>query len=412
MDHPHWRTPLPPKMNKLSHHQAELSLQKPPAPLPRVFLMTNTLQTGGSERQFVTLANTLDRNVFSVSLGCLRRWGPFLPQVENIVEFSPGGNLFKWKSQVTRLRLARYLRKLRVSVAHACDFYSNLMLIPVARLSGVPVVIGSHRQLGDLLTKNQFWAQAMVFRFCDRVVCNSQAATDRLRHAGVPEHKLCVIPNGIPDEVFAKTRPALEKEPGTVTVGMVSRMNDPIKQHAMFVRVAARLTARLPQLRFVLVGDGPLRPGLEALASELQVANRIRFLGDRRDIPAVLASLDISVLPSSSESLSNAILESMAVGLPVVASRTGGNPEIVGHDETGFLFDPGDEIQFAASLERLICEAELRRQFGLKARERALSSFRSSQMRDLYQDLYRKELIAKRRLPEPLEPLQVLANHP
>jgi L-malate glycosyltransferase len=397
-------------MNKLSsHHQADP--QKQPAPLPRVFLMTNTLQTGGSERQFVTLANALDRNVFSISLGCLRRWGPFLPQVENIEEFSPGGNLFKWTSQVARLRLARYLREQKVSVAHANDFYSNLMLIPVARLAGVPVVIGSHRQLGDLLTRNQFWAQTQVFRLCDRVVCNSQAAADRLRHAGVPEHKLRVIHNGIPDEVFATTQPALEKEPGTVTVGMVSRMNDPVKQHAMLIRVVARLSQRLPQLRLVLVGDGPLRPGLETLASELQVANRITFLGDRRDIPAALASLDIAVLPSASESLSNAILESMAAGLPVVASRTGGNPELVGQGETGFLFEPGDEGQFAASLERLTCEPELRRQFGLRARERALSSFRISHMRDLYQDLYRKELIAKRRLPEPLEPLQALANH-
>ena len=389
----------------------ESSQQKPTGKLPRVFLMTNTLETGGSERQFVTLANALDQNAYAVSLGCLRRSGPFLQQVPGIAEFSPGGSLFKWQSQSARLRLVRHLRTLRVAVAHACDFYSNLMLIPVARLAGVPVVIGSHRQIGDLLTRRQFWAQTMTFRLCDRVVCNSQAAADRLLQAGVSEEKLCLIPNGIPDEVFAPSTPALAKEPGSVTVGMISRMNDRIKQHDLFLRVAAKLADRFPQVLFVLVGDGPLRPGLEALSKELQIADRVRFLGDRQDIPAVLASLDISVLPSCSESLSNVILESMATGLPVVASCTGGNPELVQDGETGFLFETGDEVQFRAALEKLICEPELRSLFGSRAREKAAAAYSITQTRNLYQDLYRKELIAKRVLPHTVEPLQALANH-
>ncbi len=387
---------------------AETTRSKQSSELPRVFLMTNTLETGGSERQFVTLANSLDCNVYSIHLGCLRRIGPFLEQVPAIAEFSPGGNLFKWQSQRARLRLARHLRRLGVAVAHAFDFYSNLMLIPAAQLAGVPVVIGSHRQIGDLLTSRQFWAQRMVLRLATRVVCNSRAAADSLRAAGVPEMQLRVIPNGIQDENFAVR--ASTKEPGVITVGMISRMNDRIKQHDLFLRVAAKLAARFPQLVFVLVGDGPLRPEFERLAENLQLAGRVKFLGDRRDISAVLANLDISVLPSASESLSNVILESMAAGLPVVASRAGGNPELIEEGVTGFLCEIGNELEFAGALERLIADRELRLRLGARARHHAAQTYSITNVRKLYQDLYHAELSAKGWvLPNTVESLE--ASH-
>ncbi len=377
-----------------THHRADPGSQTQSAQVPGVFLLTNTLETGGSERQFVNLANALERGKYSVHLGCLKAVGPFLRDVPAITEFSPGGNLFQWHSQRARLRLARHLRRLKVAVAHSFDFYSNLMLIPAARLAGVPVVIGSHRQIGDLLTAKQFWAQKTVFRLCDRVVCNSRAAADRLRQAGVVEAKLSLIPNAIPDEVFAPAFPALARDSETVIVGLISRMNDRVKRHDAFLRVAAKLADRLPQARFVLVGDGPLRPGLEALVTELHIADRVRFLGDRRDIPAVLASLDVSVLPSSSESLSNVILESMAAGLPVVASRSGGNPELVQDGQTGFLFEPGNEGHFANALEKLIREPELRKRLGACARNKA-AAYNLANVRTLYQDLYLGELLRK-----------------
>ncbi len=355
---------------------------------PRVFLMTNTLETGGSERQFVTMANALDGDKFSVSLGCLKPFGPLLSEVEGLHRFAAGGSLFGLQSWWSRLRLSRFLRAHRVAVAHSFDFYSNLMLIPAARHAGVPVILGSHRQLGDLLTFTQFQAQNAVFRMCDRVVCNSRAAAGRLQDRGIAESKLAVIPNGLPRECFAATPPAIPREPGTLRIGMISRMNHAVKQHEMFLRVAARLSPRFPHLRFVLVGDGPLRPALEHLDKTLGLWNYTTFLGDRRDIPAVFASLDISVLPSSSESLSNVIMESMAAGVPVVASDAGGNPELVKHGETGFLFASGEESQFAEALETLIVQPDLRKRLAVSARARAQSEYAIPRVRDRYQNLY------------------------
>ena len=362
---------------------------------PAVFLMTNTLETGGSERQFVTIANALDGSEFSVTLGCLKQIGPFLSQVSGLNEFQAGGSLFGVQSWRSRFALSRLLKKQWIGVAQSFDFYSNLMLIPAARFAGVPVVVGSQRQLGDLLTSRQFHVQNALFRLCDHVVCNSRAAAERLREAGIPKQKLAVIPNGVPDEFFVAVPPALPHEPQLIRIGMVSRMNDPAKRHDLFLRVAARLMPRFPQLRFVLIGDGPLRPHLEDLVRQSGLRDRVVFLGDQRDVRALLAALDISVLPSSSESLSNVILESMAVGVPVVAAEVGGNPELVQNGETGFLFSPGEEGQFVAALETLVIDPELRKRCGARARERALREYTTARARDQYRALYSALLTEK-----------------
>jgi glycosyltransferase involved in cell wall biosynthesis len=362
---------------------------------PAVFLMTNTLETGGTERQFVTMSNALDRGKFTVHLGCLKRRGPFLSEVTGLEEFSPGGRLFGLRSWLARLALSRFLRQKRISVAHSFDFYSNLMLIPAARLARVPVVLGSHRQLGDLLTRNQFRAQNAMFRLCDRIVCNSRSAADRLREAGIAERKLTVIANGLPDELFSGVTPDPARDLQVERIGMISRMNDTVKRHDLFLRAAKPLAERFPQLRFVLVGDGPLRAGLEALADQLGLRNRVDFLGDRRDVPAVLATLDISVLPSASESLSNVILESMAAGVAVVAANVGGNPELVQNGTTGFLFPSGDDEQLCCAIETLVTQPQLRKQFGLCARQKAQAEYAISKIRDCYQELYRGLLSEK-----------------
>jgi glycosyltransferase involved in cell wall biosynthesis len=357
--------------------------------------MANTLETGGTERQFVTISHALRSGEFEVKLGCLRRIGAFAEDLQDIAEFPPAGSLFKLRSQRARLGLARYLRQHGVAVAHAFDFYTNLMLIPAARMARVPVVVGSHRQLGDLLTPMQFRVQKAVFALCNRVVCNSRAAADRLRLSGIPEAKVTVIANGLPEEAFAETAPTQARVRGKVRVGMIARMNDRSKNHATFLRVAAAVSSRCPEAEFVFVGDGPLRAEIEKAAAKLGLSSRAIFLGDRRDIPALLAGLDISVVPSSSESLSNVVLESMAAGVPVIATRVGGNPEIVFDGETGCLVCPDEEAEFAAAVERLVTDAEMRIKIGRQAREYARAHFRVDGICTQYEQLYRSLLTEK-----------------
>jgi glycosyltransferase involved in cell wall biosynthesis len=179
----------------------------------------------------------------------------------NVPEFRLGGSLYGWTSLRARLNLSRHLRQNEVQIAHAFDFYVNLTLIPAARLARAPVVIGSHRQIGDVMTPAQFRAQAVAFRWCDAVLCNSQAAADRLAAAGLRRDKLAVIGNTLSVASFQAVGPALPRRPDTLRVGMVARMNAHYKYHAGFLHIAAEIHQRRPEVEFLLVGDGPSASG-------------------------------------------------------------------------------------------------------------------------------------------------------
>jgi glycosyltransferase involved in cell wall biosynthesis len=356
--------------------------------------MTNTFETGGSERQLAVLAKNLSRERFQLNVGCIRRDGPFAKEFEDAPEFRLGGSLYGWASILARFRLARHLRRNRIQIAHAFDFYTSLTLIPAARLARVPLVIGSFRQLGDLLTPAQFRSQAITFRWCDAVVCNSQAGADRLAADGLSRNKLFVIGNALPDEAFAAAAPALAPRPGVLRVGMVARMNARYKNHSGFLRIAARIHAGFPDAEFVLAGDGPLRGEIEAEAKSLGIGEHVLFLGDRRDVSAVLASMDVAVLTSDSEGLSNVILEAMAAGVPVVAYDVGGNRELV-NSERGAIIPAGDEEEFATSVGRMLDQPALRETLAGNARAFAEEKFSLNRIRCVYEGLYQSLLERK-----------------
>jgi len=356
------------------------------SPTP-VFLMINSLETGGSERQFIALTKSLDPSAFSTHLGCIMEKGFLLEDLGPMPRFGLGGSLYSAKSFRSRFRLARHLRHHRVAIAHAFDFYTNLVLIPVARLAGVPVVIGSQRQIGDLLTPAQSRMQTTIFRWCDVVICNSQAAADRLSEHGVPSGKLAIIRNGLAPSAFTTATPSLPPVPGLLRVGMIARMNHRVKNHAGLLRAATRVVSKFAAVEFVLVGDGPFRAELETTARTLRLGDHVRFLGDRRDIAGILASLDLTVLPSSSESLSNSIIESMAAGVPVVANRVGGNIELLGSDR-GALVATNDDVALASAIESLLRDENLRRRLGQNAKTFAQANLTIDRMRRDHEQLY------------------------
>jgi len=359
--------------------------------LPGVFLMSDSFETGGSERQFAALAKSLDRKAFRVYLGCMQKTGAFLEGLGEVPDFPFGGSLYGVKSWQARARISRHIRQNRVSIAHAFDFYTNLALIPAARWARIPVVIGSQRQLGDLLTPKQFKAQLWAFHLCDVVICNSRAAADVLAGRGLPERKIAVIGNGLPDSAFTRTASVLPNRPTSLRVGMVARMNTRSKNHSGLLRAAALLKDKFPATEYVLAGDGPVRADLEKEAADLGIADRVLFLGDRRDIPAVLSSVDMTVLPSFSESLSNSIIESMALGVPVVALRVGGNPELVSDkpgEERGVLVPSGSDEALAGGLAQLLGDSDLRMRMGANARSFALATFTIDSMRRRHEELY------------------------
>jgi glycosyltransferase involved in cell wall biosynthesis len=176
---------------------------------------------------------------------------------------------------------------------------------------------------------------------------------------------------------------------------MVARMNHRYKNHSGFLRIAAQIHRQLPNAEFILVGDGPLRAELAREAANLGLGSSAIFLGDRQDMPAVLASLDLAVNTSDSESLSNVILEAMAAGLPAVAYNVGGNSELL-NSERGALVPAGDETAFAAAIMPLLTDSALRQQQGRSAQQYAQENFSLARVRQRYIDLYRSLLDKKR----------------
>jgi glycosyltransferase involved in cell wall biosynthesis len=215
----------------------------------------------------------------------------------------------------------------------------------------------------------------------------------------VPAKKARVVLNGIltdcPQRSNAEQRHQARQTLGAaddeLIAGCVGRLVE-LKNHAAALHSIAALSAEFPSLRLVLIGDGPLRPYLGALANQLGIGNRVKFLGERDDARALLPALDAFVMPSLTEGHSIALLEAAAAGCPIVATRVGGTPEIIGHTENGLLVAAGDNTALAASLGALLRDRTLAMQLGNAARAWALRSVSVQAMTDAYDRVYREAL--------------------
>jgi glycosyltransferase involved in cell wall biosynthesis len=211
---------------------------------------------------------------------------------------------------------------------------------------------------------------------------------------GVPSGKVAVIYNGLESSVAKKpfadsnVRNELAFSDKVPLVGMVANFNFEIKGHRYFLQAAKEVSHKTPDTNFLLIGEGPLRPQYEEMARELEVGKKVHFLGKRTDVPAILSQLDISVLSSTSEGFSNVLLESMAVGIPVVATRVGGNPEIVIDGVTGYLIPPADPRAMAEAILHLLDMPNEATEMGAAGRTRVEENFSVESMVRSYERLY------------------------
>ena len=348
-----------------------------------VLKFVSDFRIGGTERQFVLAATALDPARFDVHVGCFRKIGQFLAGIERrnlpVSEY-PIDSLHNARSLRERFRLARYLSRHRVRLVHAYGFYSNLFAVPAARSSRSRIVIASVRDSGDLWTSRQRFVQRVVSRFADHVVVNANAVAEVLAREGYDSRKISVIRNGIDVTRFdaARNDGRIHRElglpPSAPLVTVVSRLSSTggfeFKGVRHFLDAAARVSAGVDEARFVVVGDGISRADLERHADRIGLSRRVLFTGFRLDIPDILAASTVAVLPSLTEGMSNSLLESMAAGLPVVATRVGGSPEAVGEDECGIIVPPGDDAHLASAIARLLRDRALRSRLGRAGRNR------------------------------------------
>ncbi len=364
-------------------------------PRPRILLIGDTLNVGGTEGQFVEVACRLDRSRWDVQVSCLRAVGPLKARVEaaGLRAWSCGRGSFKSPRFLMAVcGLARYLRAHRINLVHSFDFYSNILGVPAARLARVPAVIASQRELDDLRSRLQRRVHRAALRLADYVLANSGAVADRLKRArAIPPGRIVVIPNGVDAIRFSPAPARTRRLPDQVTVGTLANLR-PEKGIEDLVRAMVLVRDRYPEGRLVLWGGGPLAADLERLIGDLGLSGEARLCGPTTGPEAALRELDIFVLPSLSEACSNVLLEAMASGLPVVATRVGGTPALVEDETTGLLVPPRDPAALAKAIIRLLEDPALAERLGARAREVVRSNFSLDRMLSRIETLYEQAL--------------------
>ena len=352
-------------------------------------------QPGGTERQMTELVRRLDAARFSVHVACFHREGAWLSRVldraASVVEFPIHG--FARAETFRQLRsFARWCRRERIAVVQTCDLYANTFGLPGAALARVPVRIGSRRELKADKTLWQIRAQRTAYRFATKVVANSRAAGQALQQEGLSPESIAVIPNGVDLGVYTNRLPSTRIQ-RIVTVANLR----PEKEHETLIASAAALVRSYPYLRFQIVGDGPRKGELQQLAAARGVSQHVEFLGHREDVPSVLASADLFVLPSRTEAFPNSVIEAMASGLPVVAAAVGGLVDLIDHNRTGLLVAPSDSEALTQALRFLIENPTHAGAIGQAARAEIKERYSFDRMVSAFADLYASSL--ERRVP-------------
>jgi glycosyltransferase involved in cell wall biosynthesis len=285
------------------------------------------------------------------------------------------------------LRLARFLRRRRIDVLQVYFPDSTYFGVLTGWLAGVPYLIRTRNNLGYSLTR---WGRRLG-RICNHVVSRTIANCEACRQslladeAPSPE-SVVVLENGVDLSRFL-TLPPVEQRIGPARVGMVGNLR-PIKDPESLLRAAAEVCAALPAVTFHLAGEGELRACLEQQVRALGLDGRFCLPGAISDVPAFLGSLDVAVLCSRSEGMSNAVLEYMAAGRPIVATAVGGNLELIEDGVTGLLVRPGEPHGLATAITRLLENRDLASRLGAAARRRAAARYSREAMVQRFEDFY------------------------
>jgi glycosyltransferase involved in cell wall biosynthesis len=368
----------------------------------------NVFAIGGTELQFLLMAESLDPARFDLHVACLHRHGPLLDRIERLgvpLEEYPIQSLYKPTTFRQQFRLARYLRRNRIRIVHTYNFYPNVFGIPAARLAGVSRIVASVRDTGAYLNPLQARVQSLVCSAADAIVANAEAVRRWLIEQGHAPGKIAVIRNGIDLSRFesVENRGRLHAELGVGAeaplVAVVARLS-PVKGIDDFVRAASVVATRVPEARFVLFGNRMSRgqyrrepeylyaEKMHRLACELGIGSRVFFAGCRTDVTELLPELAVSVLPSHTEGLPNAVLESMAAGVPVVATNVGGVPELITHESTGLLVPPRDPGALASAISRILSDRALAASLAAEAARTVKERFSLGRMVRETEDLY------------------------
>lgn len=364
-------------------------------PVP-IALMVRALDAGGTERQFCEFLNVIDRERFSPHVVCFREglYAEALRRTGIPILVLPMRSFRSVHAMGYAWDLARYLKRHRIQLAHTYDFPLNCFGVPVARLAGTKVVLSSQRSHRNLRTSFYRRALRVTDRLVHGVVVNCESVRQDLLHGGtLSSAQIHLCYNGLDVERYRPAKRVLPPvlEGAGMVIGSVSLLRQE-KGHDVLVEAFAQVAREIPSSRLLMVGSGPKEQVIRRLAASLGVAEKCCFQPTTPDVTPWLRAIDIFVQPSRSEAFSNSLMEAMACGRAVVASRVGGNPELVTDGETGRLFESGSAGDLAGVLRNLAANANLRQRLGDAAARKIRQRFSIQASAHVMEDIYTMSL--------------------
>jgi sugar transferase (PEP-CTERM/EpsH1 system associated) len=341
---------------------------------------------GGMERLLIQFARFADRKRFELAFISLRERGKLASQLEDL----------QWPVQALGkqpglrpglvFRLARRLRRLNPDVVHTHNTAAFLYGTTAALLVGVPRIIHTRHGQRFQASSRETFAFRTLSRLAHRVVSVSEDGRQLTVAEGVRADRACLIRNGVDLAQFSYSGP----RPGgpAMVVARLSAEKDIATLIQAMKHLSCQLDSQRQPLTLSIVGDGALRPQLESLTRSLELGATIRFLGERNEVPALLAEASMFVLPSLTEGISLTLLEAMARGLPVVATDVGGNPEVVEAGRTGLLVSARDPRALAQAMMKIHSDRELGLEMGRCGRQRVEAEFSVQAMVQAYERYY------------------------
>jgi glycosyltransferase involved in cell wall biosynthesis len=371
-------------------------------PKIRILYVTISMELGGAERQLYELATGLDPERFQPHVCCLRAGGPFVDGLVQrgipvtISRFAAANARRRWKPALfcAQVReLSQLMRKMEPAVVHGMLPMACVTAGVAARIAGAPVLVTGRRSLGHYKEGHFFLRQMenLVCRWTDMAVANSEAVkTDALSRERIAASRMRVIYNGvrIPERSSSEGWEELigRRIEGPVVCLPANFFH--YKGHIDFLRAASIVLKQIPNVTFLLVGDGRLRPEIERAMASLGITERVILTGSRTDAGEIMGLSDIVALCSHEEGFPNVVLEAMAAGRPVVATRVGGVPEIVEDGVTGLLVPPRDPERLAGGIVRLLGDKHEAEAMGRRGLELVREKFTIEKMVRSYEELY------------------------
>ncbi|MFH1023648.1 MAG: glycosyltransferase [Planctomycetota bacterium] len=336
----------------------------------RIYYLITDLDPGGAEKTLVALVTRLDRARYEPAVGCLKSEGPLAATLRDAGIPVESFGMTPLSLPFAAIRLAGTLRRFRPVILHTWLFHANLAGRFAAKMAGVPAVISSIR-VAEGERRWHLVSDRMTQGLVSHNLAVSEGVRDfSIRQGGISPDKITVIPNGVDANACAAavplSRESLGIPEGAPVILTVARLD---RQKAVETLLAAvpEVLDRHPSAIFIIAGEGPRRGPLENEARRRGITPAVRFLGKRDDVPQLLKTADMFALPSRWEGMPNALLEAMAAGIPVAATRVPGIREIIRDGETGHLFPPDDPAALARIIIRMLSDPEATRRLGTNA---------------------------------------------